>query len=100
MPSVGAESGTQTFTTGRALLHSVMVKAEDASLTVLCISSLKDMAVFVRDNELLFNAKVKEVVIMGGVNPPSPGEFLTPDTAHNNAFDAESARFFYQRVQE
>ena len=157
---------------------------------ILCISSLKDVALFLRDNEALFVAKVggrraaaaavllpsarrrrgvffdyffpsarrrkdsvtthrrrsvttrrrsppcaaplvfvaevAEVTIMGGVEPfddddsvaaaaavapseaaaaaaaadPPREAFLRPDTAHNNAFDAAAAEFFYRRCQE
>ena len=36
----------------------LQVQAEDDSMTVVCISSIKDIALFLRDNELLFNEKV------------------------------------------
>ncbi|KAH8070653.1 hypothetical protein JL721_5056 [Aureococcus anophagefferens] len=66
------------------------------------IASLKDAALFLRDNEALFAAKVKEVSIMGGVTAASVdrGGLLEPDTAHNNVFDATAAAFFYRRCQE
>ena len=67
---------------------------------MLClISSLKDAAIFLRDNEELFIQKVREVVVMGGVLPPEDGKPLLPDTAHNNQFDIAAAEFLYSRLQ-
>ena len=104
--------------------------ASAGSLVLLCISSLKDAALFLRDNERLFVHATCEVVIMGGVEPFEPsapgsgatrggrrrsfvatdaalgtawraGEtFLKPDSAHNNQFDQHSAAFFYSRCQQ
>ena len=49
--------------------------------------------------------KLKEVVIMGGVESFTPGKaaegvLLKPDSAHNNEFDRESSSFVYQTLQE
>ena len=67
-------------------------------------SSLKDAAKFLRSHERLFISKTKEVTVMGGVMPfdenPDAGDFLAPDTAHNNTFDQEASAFFYYRCQE
>jgi hypothetical protein len=52
---------------GRALLHRTLVAAPPRSLTLLCISSLKDAALFVRDNSALCQSRLKHVVVMGGV---------------------------------
>lgn len=56
---------------GRALLHRVLMASSDNSQTLLCISSLKDAAVFLRDNAPLCQAKLKCVVVMGGVDAAS-----------------------------
>lgn len=86
---------------GRKLLHTVFSEAASHSLTVVLISSLKDIALFLRDNEQLFVDKCAEVVIMGGVRSgKSAGGFLVPDTAHNNEFDKGAADFFYFRCQQ
>merc|ERR1719491_813325 len=86
---------------GRKLLYSVFKDALPKSLSLCLISSLKDAAGFLRDNERLFEAKVKDVTIMGGVQfPISEGQPMEPDTAHNNEFDRPAAEFFYRRVQE
>ena len=44
------------------------------------------------------------MVIQGGVEQftageAAPGAYLTPDSAHNNMFDADAAKFFYRRCQ-
>lgn len=44
--------------------------------------------------------KVREVVIMGGVQTPKKNELLIPDDAANNAFDPQAARYVYRRLQE
>ena len=72
------------------------------SLVLLLLSSLKDAAVFLRDNETLFVSKVRTCVVMGGVEPFSdnPSGMLVPDSAQNNQYDKPAARFFYTRCQE
>jgi len=80
--------------------------AAERSLTLTIIASLKDPALLLRDWPSLFAAKTKEVVIMGGVQPPTDGSTyprgatLLPDQAHNNSFDSAAAAFFYGRCQE
>lgn len=87
--------------TGRALLFQTFTQAADRSISLCLISSMKDAAVFLRDNEALFKAKVREVTIMGGVHPPTaPGCLLVPDSAHNNEFDRPAAEYLYRRIQE
>ena len=88
---------------GRQVLHAILAAAAPKSISLLLISSLKDVALFLRDNQELFVRKVKEVSVMGGVKPfetASEGQLLEPDSAHNNEFDAEAAAFFYRRCQE
>ena len=88
---------------GRQVLHAILAAAAPKSVSLLLISSLKDVALFLRDNQDLFVRKVKEVSVMGGVKPfdaTSEGKLLEPDSAHNNEFDAEAAAFFYRRCQE
>lgn len=87
----------------RRLMYQILEDATPKSLTVVVIASLKDPALFLRDNESLFVSKVKEVVIMGGVTVTPEGEIpnpMTPDAAHNNEFDVEASKFFYRRCQE
>eukprot|EP00929_Paragymnodinium_shiwhaense_P094720 TRINITY_DN5548_c1_g1_i1.p1 TRINITY_DN5548_c1_g1~~TRINITY_DN5548_c1_g1_i1.p1 ORF type:complete len:785 (-),score=118.28 TRINITY_DN5548_c1_g1_i1:136-2304(-) len=84
---------------GRHLLYQSLQGAKE-KVTLCLISSLKDAALFLRDNERLFVDKVASVVIMGGAHPAEPGKPLRPDSAHNNQFDMPSAVFFYLRCQE
>mmetsp|Transcript_88457 Transcript_88457/g.175902 ORF Transcript_88457/g.175902 Transcript_88457/m.175902 type:complete len:761 (-) Transcript_88457:16-2298(-) len=83
---------------GRRFLHNLLHAAQPKSLTLVCIASMKDPALFLRDNPVLFVEKVKEVVIMGGVE--SVDSFpMEPDQANNNTFDMEAAKFFYRSLQ-
>ena len=82
------------------LLYQVFDAASAHSLTLCLISSIKDAALFLKEHPSLFKSKIKEVVIMGGVITPTPGNLLVPDSAHNNEFDADSAAYFYRRSQE
>ena len=86
---------------GPQLLYQTFVQAVPNSLTLCLISSIKDAALFLRQHESLFVTKIQEVVVMGGVHPPTHhGALLVPDSAHNNEFDADAAAFFYKRCQE
>lgn len=78
---------------GEQLMSEVLTAADERSLTIVVVSSLKDVAELLKREETLFVRKVKEVVIQGGVNPfdeAQPGALLEPDTAHNNEFDHEA----------
>ena len=99
MPSVNSERAF-SIETGRTLLYRTLVSAKPRSMHLCIIASLKDVALFLRDNEALFVDKVKEVSIMGGVKAELEDGFLVPDSAHNNTFDPEAAAFFYRRCQE
>tara|TARA_B100000768_G_scaffold138591_1_gene129787 strand:+ start:159 stop:725 length:567 start_codon:yes stop_codon:yes gene_type:complete len=84
-------------------MSEVLEAADERSLTIVVVSSLKDVAGLLQREEALFVRKVKEVVIQGGVKPfdeAEPGSLLEPDTAHNNEFDHDASAFFYRRCQE
>jgi len=66
MPLPGSERVTH-LEPGCLVLSRLFEQAEPQSLTILAIASLKDIAIFVRDNSELFAKKAREVVIMGGV---------------------------------
>lgn len=101
MPSDGSERAF-SLESGRALFYRILAAAAPKSVHVCAIASLKDAALFLRDNETLFSDRVAEVSIMGGVKAAAPdaGGLLEPDTAHNNEFDRAAAVFFYRRCQE
>ena len=84
---------------GESLMLEVLKAADPGSVTLVIVASLKDAASLLRREEVLFKNKIKAVVIQGGVKPLE-GEFLEPDTAHNNEFDKDASAFFYKRCQE
>mmetsp|Transcript_1402 Transcript_1402/g.2542 ORF Transcript_1402/g.2542 Transcript_1402/m.2542 type:complete len:645 (-) Transcript_1402:205-2139(-) len=92
-------SGDNSIPTGR--------KAAKGGLTMVITSSMKDSAIFVRENPELFASKTREVVVMGGVKPLSLDDSTIPslvecepDTAHNNMFDQEASAYFYSQCQK
>lgn len=91
---------------GSDLLASTLAEAGDRSVTLLLTSGMTDAARLVVDRQPLFTQKVKEVVIMGGVNTNGDevaldaGGFMTPDSAANNNFDPQAARTLYRKLQE
>lgn len=100
---IAPDDATFDHTCGIDLLNQLYETAAENSLELLCISSLKDAAEFLRAHEQLFLSKTKAVTIMGGVMPfdqNADDELLVPDTAHNNTFDKEASDFFYRRCQE
>mmetsp|Transcript_6060 Transcript_6060/g.10477 ORF Transcript_6060/g.10477 Transcript_6060/m.10477 type:complete len:941 (+) Transcript_6060:95-2917(+) len=105
MPPSNSER-SMSMEPGRRLLHRIYVEAEPKLLTLVVIASLKDAALFLRDNEKLFVEKTTEVVIMGGVEDFEAGPdrdvtaYLKADTAHNNEFDKTASNFFLNRCQE
>lgn len=104
-------------------------KVARGGLVLVITSSMKDAAIFVRDNPLLFASKTREVVIMGGCKPIDPemaakvaearkteseGDLYDPntsvwsqltkteclaDSAHNNMFDTAASDFLYTQCQ-
>jgi hypothetical protein len=94
---------SDTLVPGNMLLHDLYEDAMKKSITLVILASMKDAALFIRDDEELFKEKTKEVVIMGGVEPWGKDDapvILAPDTANNNTYDMNAARFLYRRVQE
>eukprot|EP00930_Biecheleria_cincta_P092740 TRINITY_DN8275_c0_g4_i1.p1 TRINITY_DN8275_c0_g4~~TRINITY_DN8275_c0_g4_i1.p1 ORF type:complete len:802 (-),score=104.89 TRINITY_DN8275_c0_g4_i1:41-2335(-) len=101
MPGKNSEA-SMTLEPGPRLMHRLYAAAQPKSITLLIIASLKDAAIFIRDNEELFVEKTKEVVIQGGVAelPPAKGQFMEPDTSNNLTFDTKSSTYLYRRCQE
>lgn len=90
---------------GVPLMVRQLKEMADRSVTLIIIASLKDAAQLLRHHEQLCLAKIKEVVIQGGVKPFEPGiasggQLLQPDSAHNNEFDSEASAFVYERCQQ
>ena len=93
---------------GRELLVRTFKEAEDASLTLVLISGMTDIAAILREHGDLVKAKVESVAIMGGVEVEKGTNnvvidkdgFMVPDSAANNKFDMDSAIYTYRRIQE
>lgn len=78
---------------GFTLLQRIIASAAPKSLTVVCISSLRDVADVIQDDPEQFVATVERISIMGGVEKKPEG--LVPDTSTNNSFDMQAAAFVY-----
>lgn len=91
---------------GAELLVRTLEGAEDNSITLVLISGLTDVAGLLRSNADLVKAKVRVAAIMGGVKVNGDAValndegYMEPDTAANNAFDMESAKYVYRKLQE
>uniref|UniRef100_A0A7R9WAR8 Inosine/uridine-preferring nucleoside hydrolase domain-containing protein n=1 Tax=Pseudictyota dubia TaxID=2749911 RepID=A0A7R9WAR8_9STRA len=94
------KASASIFEDGMNLMLLSLSSAPDKSVRLLGLASLTDFASLVRNHEDLFVSKVKEVVIMGGLEPLDSHDTLQPDTAYNNKCDMESARYLYERCQE
>lgn len=85
---------------GQKLLKETLEAADDGSVTLLLVSSLKDASLFLENNISLFQRKILQVIIMGGCQPAEAGKDLEPSDAHNNEFDMAGSAFVYKRCQE
>jgi len=102
MPAVNSQRAGSILP-GRALLQRIFTDATSNSIAVICISSLKDVALFLRDNTALFISKCHSITIMGGVedfDEDDNANALVPDTAQNNTFDMEASKFLFARCQQ
>eukprot|EP00937_MAST-01D_sp_MAST-1D-sp2_P006950 g6950.t1 len=91
---------------GKALFLSVLREAAPKSLIVQCQAALTDVADMMKEDGDLFLEKVHRVSIMGGLQRPSSEaapsldademwKLYEADTAQNNVFDMDAARFVY-----
>lgn len=85
---------------GMDLACQALESVPDKSTQIICLASMSDTALLIREHQNLFTSKVKEVVVMGGVMPMDSSDILIPDTAYNNNCDMESAKFVYDKCQE
>ena len=89
VPNASPALWTQAIKSGRRLLFEVFQNAEPHSLVLTLMSSLKDAALFLRDNKDLFFDKIRYVTIMGAVKPVAGGNsHLVADcaTAQNMSY--------------
>lgn len=80
---------------GSALLLSVLRESAPKSLTVVCISSLRDLADAMSAQPALVEAKVAEVAIQAGLERGEDSSWV-PDSSVNNGFDMEGAALVYR----
>lgn len=91
---------------GQKLLFEQFKQAKDYSISLLLISGMTDAAEFFRNNKSLFCNKIKEVIIMGGIERADEAivinskGYMEPDTAANNAFDMPAAKYLYHALQK
>ena len=99
-------AGTDDLEPGADLLVRSLESADDGSVILLLISGLTDAAALLREHDELVQSKVALVAIMGGVEQKDNAVvkdddgYMIPDSAANNKFDMDAAKYFYRRVQE
>jgi hypothetical protein len=81
---------------GFGLLVEVLERSADGSVSVVCISSMRDFADVCAARPELVRAKVMAVAIQGGLvrSAASPAGWV-PDTSQNNEFDRDGAAAVY-----
>jgi hypothetical protein len=91
---------------GKDLLVKKLVVAKDNSITLLLISGMTDAAALFRNHRELFVEKIREVVIMGGIERKdgavvfdTDGDMIAESRAANNAFDFPAASYLYKELQ-
>lgn len=91
---------------GAELLARSLQSCEDGTAVLLLISGLTDAAQLLREHAELVKKKVVEVAIMGGVEQKDnvvlldAEGYMIPDSAANNKFDMDAAKYVYRRFQE
>jgi len=95
----------ENIESGDNLLLRLFNDAKENSITLILQSALTDVTNFLRANENLFIKKIKEVVIMGGVQTEEneilkTGNFIQPDSSNNITFDWANGCFLYAKLQE
>jgi hypothetical protein len=92
----GASGQSLRLERGDELIARVLSSSPSASLTVVCISSLRDFADAIRADPLLVRDRVCRVGIQGGIDPSAEAAHgYAPDTSVNNEFDRDAAGFVY-----
>lgn len=105
MSQVGEKPKLCAGEEGMEVMLRALNDAREKSVSLFIVASLKDAERLLRGHEALFCAKIKEVVIQGGVQPlaaedAAAGKFLQPDTSHNNEFDSQASAYVYERCQQ
>lgn len=91
---------------GANLLIQSLEQSQDNSVILLLISGLTDTANLLREHADLVKRKAAVVAIMGGVEQKDntvvldDQGYMLPDSAANNKFDMDAAKYVYRRFQE
>lgn len=99
-------AGEDEVEPGADLLVRSLNSCADGSAIMLLISGLTDMANLLREHGDLVKAKVSIGAIMGGVEQKDnqvlldAEGYMIPDSAANNKFDMDAAKYVYRRFQE
>ena len=83
------------ITSGYSLLLRVLEAASTSSITVIIISSLRDMADIIDAHEDLVLEKVKGITVQGGMTYHEASGRWLPDDSSNNLFDPDAAARVY-----
>ena len=75
-------------------------KIVKGGLTIVITSSMKDIAIFVRDNPTLFASKTREVVVMGGCKPVQTIDPKSGSTTNNTSAPQSSSHNSASNVWE
>jgi len=88
--------------TGEQLLERLFTQAVDngEKMTVLCISSLADIAQFSQKHAELVRNAVSNVVLQGGYTIDAEGKLRPDEAAANNFYDFEAAKKWHTFIQE
>ncbi|MBY0552239.1 MAG: hypothetical protein K2W95_33475 [Candidatus Obscuribacterales bacterium] len=91
---------------GSELLVKSLERCADGSAIILLISGLTDTANLLREHADLVKQKAAVIAIMGGVEQKDnqvtldADGYMVPDSAANNKFDMDAAKYVYRRFQE
>ena len=90
----GVHVDRNDFERGDVLMARVLRDANDCSVKILCIANLKDVSEFIVKHNDIFRAKVKEVILMGGVTIKD-GDLQPDPLAFNNHTQLQSANHVF-----
>mmetsp|Transcript_16557 Transcript_16557/g.33767 ORF Transcript_16557/g.33767 Transcript_16557/m.33767 type:complete len:906 (+) Transcript_16557:109-2826(+) len=89
------------FEPGIDLMKHILMEVEDPkSVKLVCLSSLKDVSNFMKQESDLFCSKIREVLIMGSAEYSEEKQRIMPFSGYNTNLDWESANFVYRECQE
>ncbi|TAQ86902.1 hypothetical protein B7494_g4784 [Chlorociboria aeruginascens] len=94
------DDNTGIKSSGEKLLETLLRKANDKQVTLLLISSLKDITLFLKKGHRdLFCSKVSNVCMQGAFYVAN-NTFVPDNRGANTKWDYQSAQYFYTFLQE